>query len=157
MPKMVTTPLSDIANIELLDKRYDIFDSKVRGLGIRISPHGKKSWFVMKRVNGHMVRNTFGSYPDISLANARKLAKRIINLYKNLEEELNVRKESRMTDMTDEELKERIKKLNRRLEEETDKSNPDKELASMLKTDLINALRELVKRMESGWKKKNYN
>ena len=63
-------------------------------------------------------------------------------------------KESRMTD---EELKDRIKKLNRRLEEETDKSNPDKELASMLKTDLINALRELVKRMESGWKKKNYN
>ena len=66
-------------------------------------------------------------------------------------------KESRMTDMTDEELKDRIKKLNRRLEEETNKSNPDKELASMLKTDLINALRELVKRMESGWKKKNYN
>ena len=66
-------------------------------------------------------------------------------------------KESRMTDMTDEELKERIKKLNRRLEEETQKSNPDKDLASMLKTDLINALRELVKRMESGWKKKNYN
>ena len=66
-------------------------------------------------------------------------------------------KESRMTDMTDEELKERIKKLNRRLEEETNKSNPDKDLASMLKTDLINALRELVKRMESGWKKKNYN
>ena len=63
-------------------------------------------------------------------------------------------KESRMTD---EELKERIKKLNRRLEEETQKSNPDKDLASMLKTDLINALRELVTRMESGWKKKNYN
>tara|TARA_R100000234_G_scaffold81654_1_gene51390 strand:- start:1 stop:255 length:255 start_codon:yes stop_codon:yes gene_type:complete len=66
-------------------------------------------------------------------------------------------KESRMTDMTDEELKERIKKLNRRLEEETNKSNPDKDLASMLKTDLINALKELVKRMESGWKRKNYN
>lgn len=63
-------------------------------------------------------------------------------------------KESRMTD---EELKDRIKKLNRRLEEETEKSNPDKDLASMLKTDLINALRELVTRMESGWKKKNYN
>ena len=62
-----------------------------------------------------------------------------------------------MTDMTDEELKERIKKLNRRLEEETDKSNPDKELASIIKTDLINALKELVKRMERGWEKKNYN
>ena len=62
-----------------------------------------------------------------------------------------------MTDMTDKELKERIKKLNRRLEEETNKSNPDKDLASMLKTDLINALKELIRRMESGWKKKNYN
>ena len=59
--------------------------------------------------------------------------------------------------MTDEELKERIKKLNRRLEEETNKSNPDKDLASIIKTDLINALRELVKRMESVWKRKNYN
>ena len=62
-----------------------------------------------------------------------------------------------MTDMTDEELKERIKKLNRRLEEETNKSNPDKDLASMLMTDLINALKELIRRMESGWKRKNYN
>ena len=62
-----------------------------------------------------------------------------------------------MTDMTDEELKERIKKLNRRLEEETNKSNPDKDLASMLKTDLINALKELIRRMESSWKRKNYN
>ena len=62
-----------------------------------------------------------------------------------------------MTDMTDEELKERIKKLNRRLEEETNKSNPDKDLASIIKTNLINALRELVKRMESVWKRKNYN
>ena len=62
-----------------------------------------------------------------------------------------------MTDMTDEELKERIKKLNRRLEEETNKSNPDKDLASIIKTDLINALKELIRRMESGWKRKNYN
>ena len=51
---------SDVCSSDL-----DIFDSKVRGLGIRISPHGKKSWFVMKRVNGRMVRKTFGSYPDI--------------------------------------------------------------------------------------------
>ena len=59
--------------------------------------------------------------------------------------------------MNDEELKERIKKLTIRLEEETNKSNPDKDLASIIKTDLINALRELVKRMESVWKRKNYN
>ena len=62
-----------------------------------------------------------------------------------------------MTDMTDEELKERIKKLNRRLEEITQNSDADKELASMIKTDLINALKELIRRMESGWKRKNYN
>ena len=62
-----------------------------------------------------------------------------------------------MTDMTDEELKERIKKLNRRLEKETNKSNPDKDLASIIKTDLINALKELIRRMESSWKRKNYN
>ena len=59
--------------------------------------------------------------------------------------------------MTDEELKERIKKLNRRLEEITQNSDADKELASMIKTDLINALKELIRRMESGWKRKNYN
>lgn len=59
--------------------------------------------------------------------------------------------------MTDEELKDRIKKLNRRLEEITQNSDVDKELASMIKTDLINLLKELIRRMESGWKKKNYN
>lgn len=59
--------------------------------------------------------------------------------------------------MTDEELKDRIKKLNRRLEEITQNSDADKELASMIKTDLINLLKELIRRMESGWKKKNYN
>ena len=59
--------------------------------------------------------------------------------------------------MTDEELKDRIKKLNRRLGEITQNSDADKELASMIKTDLINLLKELIRRMESGWKKKNYN
>ena len=59
--------------------------------------------------------------------------------------------------MTDEELKDRIKKLNMRLEEITQNSDADKELASMIKTDLINLLKELIRRMESGWKKKNYN
>ena len=59
--------------------------------------------------------------------------------------------------MTDEELKDRIKKLNKRLEEITQNSDADKELASMIKTDLINLLKELIRRMESGWKKKNYN
>ena len=35
---------------------------------------GTKTWFVMRRINGRMVRHSLGRYPDLSLAKARQNA-----------------------------------------------------------------------------------
>lgn len=75
MPRLVETNLTDniIRNVKPKDVRFDLFDAKVRGLGLRISPKGTKSWFAMKRVRGQMTRRTIGRYPQMSLADARIL------------------------------------------------------------------------------------
>ena len=73
MPKLVQQSLTEltIRKAKPADKRYDLFDASARGLGLRIAISGTKSWFVMRRFNGRMLRITFGRYPEISLANAR--------------------------------------------------------------------------------------
>ena len=63
-----------VAKLKPQDKRYDTYDATVRGLGIRTAVSGTKTWFVMRRVNGRMVRASFGRFPEISLGDARKKA-----------------------------------------------------------------------------------
>ena len=43
-------------------------------LGIRVSPKGKKSWLISYRFNGNKKKFTFGTYPDLSLKDARPKA-----------------------------------------------------------------------------------
>jgi integrase len=76
MPRLKEKPLTAMAveKLKPQDKRYDAYDATVRGLGIRIAVSGTKTWFVMRRVNGRMVRASLGRYPSISLNNARKKA-----------------------------------------------------------------------------------
>ena len=73
MPKIVQQPLTELAirKAKPADKRYDLFDASVRGLGLRVATSGTKSWFMMRRFKGRMLRSTFGRYPDLTLANAR--------------------------------------------------------------------------------------
>ena len=46
--------------------------------GLRVSPRGRKTWFVIVRVDGRQKRVTIGTYPAISLAEARTEARKII-------------------------------------------------------------------------------
>ena len=73
VPKLVQQSLTEltIRKAKPADKRYDLFDASARGLGLRVAISGTKSWFIMRRFNGRMLRITFGRYPEISLANAR--------------------------------------------------------------------------------------
>jgi integrase len=59
--------------------REDWFDTKATGLGLRISPTGKKVWFVMYRVRGDSLKRrvTLEPYPAMSLADARERAQEI--------------------------------------------------------------------------------
>ncbi len=76
MPKLSNTAFTDkfVSNLKPAEHRYDRFDAVVRGLGIRVSKSGKKSWFVMKRVDGRNRRITLGTYPQMTLSAARKRA-----------------------------------------------------------------------------------
>ena len=73
MPKLAQRPLTELAirKAKPADKRYDLFDASVRGLGLRVAMSGTKSWFMMRRFNGRMLRTTFGRYPEVPLALAR--------------------------------------------------------------------------------------
>ena len=76
MPKLVSKPLTDLAvrKARPKDTRYDLYDAALRGFGVRVATSGAKTWFVMRRVNGRMVRHTIGRYPEWSLAEARDKA-----------------------------------------------------------------------------------
>jgi hypothetical protein len=52
----------------------DYFDTKPPGIGLRLSNSGRKTWFVMYRNNGRLRRLTLGTYPALSLADARDQA-----------------------------------------------------------------------------------
>ncbi len=54
--------------------RYDVWDVKVPGLGVRIFNSGQKSFFLSYRIQGKRRRHTLGRYPEINLAKARELA-----------------------------------------------------------------------------------
>ncbi len=55
-------------------KRIQVFDKSQPNLAIRIATSGVKSWSVVYKWNGRMKRLTLGTYPAVSLADARNRA-----------------------------------------------------------------------------------
>jgi integrase len=56
----------------------ETWDLLTPGFGVRVSYGGRKAFQVLTRVNGKLQRFTLGSYPKLSLADARDQAERII-------------------------------------------------------------------------------
>ena len=54
--------------------QIEIWDSKLPGFGLRVSPKGTRSFVLMYRINGRARRMTIGRYPVLSLADARHSA-----------------------------------------------------------------------------------
>ncbi len=52
-------------------ERYEVWEDGRTGLGVRVSPKGRKSWVYMYRFNGTLRRMCFGTYPAVGLASAR--------------------------------------------------------------------------------------
>src|SRR5688572_2724871 len=57
------------------DGQVEHYDRRLPGFGLRISYKGSRSWFLMTRLDGRLIRVTLGRYPAISLADARDLAR----------------------------------------------------------------------------------
>jgi len=60
-----------VLNLKPKSERYELWEGG-NGLGIRISPKGRKSWVFMYRFEGKARRMTLGTYPDMSVARAHK-------------------------------------------------------------------------------------
>jgi integrase len=75
--KRLSTDLQ-IANAKAVaGRRTDYPIGDARGLWLRVSPNGGKSWSLVRRVKGGKpIRRGLGEYPAVSLAEARKAASR---------------------------------------------------------------------------------
>ena len=60
-----------IAALKPKAERYEVWEDGRTGLGVRVSPKGRKSWVYMYRFNGTLRRMGFGTYPAVGLASAR--------------------------------------------------------------------------------------
>ncbi|WP_439816539.1 tyrosine-type recombinase/integrase [Zavarzinia sp. CC-PAN008] len=54
--------------------RTEVWDALIRGLGVRVTDSGRKSFVLMRRVDGKLTRVTLGQYPAMSLKAARDAA-----------------------------------------------------------------------------------
>ena len=79
MPKNSKTRFTNayIKSLAPKTKRYEVYDAKQPGFGLRISASGRKSWIIIGRQNGEKIRVTIGTYPTLSLAAARVQATEI--------------------------------------------------------------------------------
>ncbi len=74
-----------IAALKAKAERYEVWEDGRTGLGVRVSPKGRKSWVYMYRFDGKARRMGFSTYPAVGLANARvKHAKAKVLLEKGI-------------------------------------------------------------------------
>lgn len=75
---MASSALTDVAIRNLKPtpgRQVDVYDSKTRGLAVRVSPSGTKTFVVWYRIGGKARRLTLGRFPTLQLADARKRAR----------------------------------------------------------------------------------
>ena len=76
MPSVLLTDRR-VASLKAKTARVEYFDRTLPGFGLRVTPTGAKSWILLYRVasGGKLRRLTFGTYPDLGLAEARDTAR----------------------------------------------------------------------------------
>lgn len=73
---MATISLTDrtLRSVQV-ESRTELWDEALPGFGVRVSPQGDRSFFIMYRYRGVRRRLTLGKYPLLSLAEARQAAR----------------------------------------------------------------------------------
>ncbi|HEX2243936.1 MAG TPA: integrase family protein [Gammaproteobacteria bacterium] len=61
-------------------KRLEVYDNKIRGLLIRVTSNGTKSFTVYRRVNGKPQWVKLGRYPDMPIEQASRRAQKMLSL-----------------------------------------------------------------------------
>jgi integrase len=62
------------------DSRPSYYDEQINGLLIRVTSKGTKSYMVFRRINGVPKKNTLGTYPNMTIEQARKKAISVLSL-----------------------------------------------------------------------------
>ena len=63
-----------VADLQPSTKRYDVHDTKERGLVVTVTPNGAKSFYVVWKVDGRVERYHIGNVADVKTEEARKKA-----------------------------------------------------------------------------------
>lgn len=69
MPK-ITFSVKSLEQLQANGKAVDYVDTKSRGLTLRVSPKGKKTFYLVRSVFGKTKRYYIGQFPDVRLAQA---------------------------------------------------------------------------------------
>jgi integrase len=69
-----------IKSLKPKEERYDVREINGKGFMIRVFPSGQKSWGMIYHFEGKKKRMTFGSYPELTLADARTAHMQAINI-----------------------------------------------------------------------------
>lgn len=77
MPRIALTART-VAALKADQGQVDYWDKSLAGFGLRVSPT-KKVWTIFYRQKGRVRRHTLGRYPDLSLADARVVARKALH------------------------------------------------------------------------------
>jgi integrase len=69
---------SGIDKLELTDRPYEVADTDISGLLLRVQPTGHKTWYLRYRLPAGRRRIAIGQYPGLSPDGARTVSKRLI-------------------------------------------------------------------------------
>lgn len=93
---MAKTVLTDVAVRRMRPPqsgRFEVWDAALPGFGLRITENGNRSWILMTRLHGRLIRYTVGAYPALSLSEAREDAREAIRMVARGEDPRDRRKE----------------------------------------------------------------
>lgn len=80
MPEKVKLTQAFVKNLQMPEgkKQADVWDAEQPNFGVRIGSSGSKTFFVISRVNGRVVRSTVGKFPTMNLDDARRRARKML-------------------------------------------------------------------------------
>lgn len=90
-----------IESLKTPEKRTEYFDKMVKGLCLRITEKGYRSWGLYFRFNNRLQRMTLGTLNALSLKDARKKARQNLNLVADGTNPLEEKKAARQADTFD--------------------------------------------------------
>lgn len=72
--------IAKLPNANTDNKRYEVYDEKIKELCCRVTDKGRKSFYIRKKLRGKAIRVCLGTYPTMSVEKARKLAYDKLNM-----------------------------------------------------------------------------